>query len=528
MAPGGVGATLRRQRAGNLDTHDNPRPGDEMSKTIPPLDLIWLLIETANVPAHVGAVMVFEPPAGSGPGFVGDIVRSYRAATPRPPFNYVPDLVHAGMPRWKPVRAVDLEYHVQHIALPAGASEHAFLRLVEDLHEPVLDRNRPGFRMWAIEGLPGGRFAFYMKVHHSLVDGMSAVMRIGASMAPSPADPLRPPFFAVDVGTRKPRPPQGLVEQVMALNKTAWRQSAAIGDLSLNLVKKTFRRLLSRAQGDSTPLTASHLPMNEPLCTPRAFAILSIPLEEMRAAGHAFGGTINDVAVTILDAALHRYLAGRGVTAKAPLLAMCPVSLRDADDTSASTKATIILAPMGAPRASIGERMAQVMSSLAAGKDDARAMSTDAAMMYGFSAFGVGTLVELARVGRATGHLAHVLISNVPGTKEQMYVGGARTTGVFPISGVAAGVGLNATLTSYAGIMNFGFVGNRVAIPDVDVIARYTGEAFEELKAAAARRSGAAPAGRSGKAAKRTRAASSKTTASRPAAGRHAPRSRTR
>lgn len=476
-----------------------------MSKTIPPLDLMWLLIETANVPTHVGAVMIFERPAKAGPGFVGDIVRHYRSATPRAPFTYVPDLMHGGVPRWKTARDIDLEYHVQHLVLPSGATEHTFLRLIEDLHEPVLDRNRPGFRMWAIEGLPGGRFAFYMKCHHSIIDGMSATLRISASMSPSPTGALRPPFFAVEVDTPRPRPPKSLVTQVSALNDAAWRQSTAIKDLSVNLVKKTFRRLLSRAKGDGQPLTAHHLPMNEPICMPRAFAMLSLPLEDMRATGRAFGGTINDVAATIIDAGVHRLLADLGVSAKGPLFGMCPVSLRDPDDKTAATKATAIFVPFGAPKAPIEQRMEQVIASLEAGKNDVRAMSKDAAMMYAISALGIGTAAELSGIGRMTGHLANVLISNVPGAKEQLYVAGARAAGIFPISGVGIGVGLNVTLASYGGMMDFGFVANRVAMPEVSSLARYTREAFEELKAAAARRTRPTPPAK--KPAKASRAA---------------------
>jgi hypothetical protein len=135
-----------------------------MTKRIPPLDLMFLLTESADNPKHVGAVLPFKLPPSGGARIVREIAEAYRAARPLPPFDFVPDLALTGMPRWKVAETTDMGYHVQHVALPAGSSDYDFLRLIEDLHETVLDRNRPGFRVHVIEGLAGGRFALYLKI----------------------------------------------------------------------------------------------------------------------------------------------------------------------------------------------------------------------------------------------------------------------------------------------------------------------------------------------------------------------------
>ncbi len=456
-----------------------------MNRSIPPLDLIWLLIESANAPAHVGAVLLFERPPKARADFVARIVARYRKSTPLPPFNRVPELSTRDVPRWRTATDVDLGYHVQHLVLPEGSTDDALVRLVEDLHEPVLDRNRPAFRVWLIEGLPGGRFAMYLKVHHSLVDGISAVQRINASLAPSPRARLRSPFFAVEVAQPKAPVSAAAVREVAALNGKLWRQGVAVKDVSFSLIGKSLRRLFSREDGGSQPFIASHLPTNRPVRTARSFAMLDLPLDAMRAAGNAFGGTINDVATTIVDAGLNRYLAEHGSAAREPLVVMCPVSLREAGDTSAQTKATVIFVPLGKPRLAVAERMQAVRAAMRAGKSDVQSLSRPAATLYALSLFGIGTISEMANLGRVTGHLANFVLSNVPGATAPGYLEGARMTGLFPISALGAGIGVNVTLVSNAGTMGFGIVANGMELPDIGRLAAHVREAFAELQAAA-------------------------------------------
>ncbi len=459
-----------------------------MSKSIPPLDLMFLLTESANNPKHVGAVLTFRLPASGGTRIVREIADAYRATTPISPFNYVPELSLTGMPRWRVVDTVDMDYHVQHIALPPGSSSERFLHLIEDLHETVLDRNRPGFRVHIIEGLPDHAFAIYLKIHHAIVDGKSAMMRIVASMSEAAKATRIEPFYAVEFATtRKPAPPRGLVDRIGALRATAQRQTVALKDLYVGVLKKGFTTLLSSGKaGGSVPFTAPRTPMNEAIRTSRTFAMLSLPLAEMRDVGKAFGGTLNDVAATVADAGLHRYLAERGKSPARPLVALCPVSLRDPSDTEATTKATAMCVPLGAPSASIHARMEQIIAAIRAAKEDMRAMSTDTAMLYGISAFGLAEAAESTQLASVTKPLANFVLSNVPGVQTPLHLNGARLTGMYPISALGGGIGVNVTLVSCGSSMDFGFVANGAAMPQLPDLARHTREAFDELKAAAA------------------------------------------
>ena len=455
-----------------------------MTKPIPPLDLAWFLTESAAGPKHVGIVLLFDVPPGRN-RIAGEIVTAYRAHVPKPPFNYIPRLVGAAGPVFVETNDFDPSYHIGHLALPPGATYESFLALVADLHEPVLDRDRPLFRMWAIEGIPGNQFALYLKVHHAIIDGASGAQRIFGSLRPTPDRTILPPAFAADTAARKPRLPKSLAEKLASLPAATAKQSVAVKDVYVGAVRQALGSLFGARSGGSVPFEAKRTPLNEPLTMARSFATMSLPLAEMRSVGKAFDATLNDVAVTIVDEGVHRYLRQRGDDFADRLVGMCPVSLREEGDTEASTKASAVFLRLGAPTASIVERIGEVTASAAAGKAELKAMSKDAAMLYAIAALGLAELLDSTLLKRVTRPLANFVLSNVPGAKEPRYLGGARLTGCYPISGLGMGVGLNVTLTSHADTMDFGIVGNGRTLKDLPALARHVQDAYAELKAAA-------------------------------------------
>ena len=237
-------------------------------------------------PTHVGALLLFEKPQGR-PAVVQEIVEAYRACEPVPPFNLLPDLVGAGLPR---------------------------------------------FRNWFIDGVPGHRFALYTKVHHAIVDGVSGTKRIYASLNTSAKRGVPLPAFAIEDTVRKPRPPRVLVDRLAELGITATRQTLALRDVSVTALRKGLATLLRAEPTGSMPFTAQRGPMNEPLQMGRSIATLSLPLDEMRAVGKRFDATLNDLAVTLVDEGVHRYLRHSGRAFSHRLVAFCPVSLREAGD----------------------------------------------------------------------------------------------------------------------------------------------------------------------------------------------------
>lgn len=455
-----------------------------MSKPIPPLDLMWFLMETQANPMHVGALLLFEKPAGHA-DVVSEIVAAYRGYEPTPPFNFVPKLGGARLPHFREATSYDPRYHIQHIALPQGATYDDLLHLVADLDESMLDRGRPLFRNWLIDGVPGRRFALYTKVHHAIIDGVSGMKRLYGSLGTSTRHVIPVPAFAAEMPVRKPRPRQALVERLAVLGVSAAKQTTAVRDVSINAVRKALATLLGADPVGSLPFTAPHGPMNDRMQMARSLATLSLPLDEMRAVGKALDATLNDVAVTLVDEGVHRYLRDTDRGFPHRLVAFCPVSLRDDGDTEAGTKASAVFVHLGEPEVGVVERIDQVRSAMSAAKDEIRSMSKDAAMTYAVAILGAAELTSATRVDRVTPPLANMVISNVPGRRERCYLNGAPLVGTFPVSAIAMSVGLNATLTSYHDQMDFGFVGNGATMYDLPKLARYVEEAYEELRASA-------------------------------------------
>lgn len=455
-----------------------------MNKPIPPLDLMWLIMETQESPTHVGALLLFEKPKNN-PDVVREIVEATRTYQPTPPFNYIPELGGTRLPNFREAASYDPAYHVQHIALPTGATYDDLLRLVADLHEPLLDRARPLFRNWLIDGVPGDRFALYTKVHHAIIDGVSGTKRLYASLSPSSRRAMPPPAFAAEVPVRKARPPKALVDRLAELGLSATKQTLAIRDVSVGALKKGLASLLGADPVGSAPFTAHRGPMNEPLQMARSVATLSLPLEEMHAVGRHFGATLNDLAATLVDEGVHRYLRQTGRAFPHRLVAFCPVSLRDEGDTSTGTRASAMFVHLGEHEATVVERIEQVVAALDAGKQELRSMSRDAAMVYAVALLGMAELTTATHVDRLTPPLANLVISNVPGGRERLYLNGAPLVGTFPVSAIAMSVGLNVTLTSYHECMDFGFVGSGATLYELPELARHVKDAYEELKAAA-------------------------------------------
>jgi WS/DGAT/MGAT family acyltransferase len=429
--------------------------------------------------------MIFDLPKDAPKRFVANLAAAYRKGAAVPPFNWVPEFPALGMPRWVPAGKLDMRYHVRHTALPAGATRADLLELVGELHSQLLDRSRPCFRAYFIDGLPDGQFALFLKIHHAMVDGASAIARISASLDEDPR--ARTIRSIHTIGFDAPASSVGAArtQALAALKSVAAKQALALTDLYRSLLRKRLGRRTTGA--GSVPFTAPRTPTNALLRAGRSIATLSLPLGEMKSVGKAFGGTINDVAVALVDAALHRYLADLGAEPVDRLVALCPLSLREPGDREATTKASTMFVPLAPRPLSIGKRMREVMRANASAKAELLGMSKDAAVLYSLTAFGLSDIAVRTGAAAVTPPPANFILSNVPGPRNDLYLGGAKLTGLYPISGLGAGIGLNCTLISYAGSMEFGFVGNGSALPGIDRLARHTHDAFAALRRAAAR-----------------------------------------
>lgn len=455
---------------------------------IPMLDLMFFLTESIDNPRHVGSVLIFRRPARGGARVAREIAAAYRRAQPQPPFNRIPVFRRTGLPVWQEVERTDPRHHVLHLALPPPGTDEQLHELIAHLHAPMLDRHRPGWKVYVIEGLAGDRFAIYHKVHHALVDGESGMAILRRSLADSPRD--RAIRTTIGLGDPlRPRPaPHGLRETLEIEARRLARRTITLGRSSLEVAEEALEGLLGYTPRRKRAFTAPQTPMNEPIWNARAISHTTLPLRELQAVARANGATLNDVALCVLDAGIHRYLRAMGRKPDRPLVSICPVSLHDAQAKRATTNVSAIWPSLGPVSAPILRRLEAIKRNTRAEKARLQELGKDAAYAYAVMAFALSETITIARP-EALGLLpANMLVSNVRGPERPLYLNGARLETFFPVSTLIVGVGLNITFMSYAGQMVFGYTANGSALPEVESMARYTTEAFAALARATAAR----------------------------------------
>ena len=452
------------------------------------LDIVFLLLDRAETPANVGALLLFDPqPGRSSRQAAQRVLRTFRSAQPSPPFDCVPEFPSLGLPHWRTVQKVDLRHHVRHESLPAPGNQQQLCARVAELHPELLDRAQPLFRLHIFDGLESGQLAIYVKLHHGNWDGRSALARVFGTLAAEPG-PLGTPFFALPPQPATSPLAAGSVAGLADGARTLLTQALAVRELLANIASRRTRGADgAREAGGNRPFAGPHTRFNQPVTAERSFAPFSLPIEEMRRVAAAFGGKLNDVVLAVVDAGVDSYLASLGERARQPLVAMCPVSLRDEGDVEATTKVATMFVPLGQPRAGAARRMRQIIENTAAAKQEFRSLSKAAALDYAALAFGLWFASHALGLDAVTRPVVNLVISNVGGLPGERYLGDLRLTGAYPVSMVADPTGLNISALSLGGRMDFGVVANRAAVPDAGEIARHCLAAWQLLRKAAVR-----------------------------------------
>ena len=448
-----------------------------MLRPIQPLDLAFLWIDRPETPSNVGALLLFDPPAGADAGRLArQVVRAYRAARPSSPFDGIPELPVLGLPQWRSGGRFDPRRHVFLEQLDAPGDHAQLHRLVARLHEPPLDRSRPLFAVHVIHGLADGRFAVYFKSHHASWDGRYALERVFGNLPREPG-PIAPPFFAVhDPGAVPDASATGLASGVRAL----LAQAAGIRELIAALAGRTRVAVAPGRGSGNRPFAGPHTRFNDPVKPGRSFAGFDLPLAQLREVAHAAGGTVNDAVLAVVDAGVTRYLAELGERPPRPLVAMCPVSLREPGDHEATTKAATLFVPLGGPRAGPAARLRRIVAATRAAKEEFRGFSHEAMQDYAALAFGLWFASSRLSLGAVTRPVVNLTVSNVGSIEGPRYLGRSRLVAVYPVSMLAEPVGLNFTTVSLDDRMDFGIVADS-GMADAARIAASCEAAFREL-----------------------------------------------
>lgn len=444
-----------------------------------PTDSMFLLGESREHPMHVGGLMLFEPPDGAGPEFVGDLYREMLAQRDfQPMFRQHPATILGGIANvgWSYDDNLDIDYHLRRTALPVPRQVRDLLEMTSRVHGTLLDRHRPLWEAYLVEGLDDGRFAMYVKVHHSLTDGVSLLRLISRTLSTDPRDPeVRVPWAL----PRRPRPrpnPSSLLQDLTGFTKTV----AGLAPSSLALARATLLE-----QQLTLPFEAPRTMLNVRIGGARRCAAQSWSVERIKAVKRAAGVTVNDVVLAMCAGALRYYLDEHHALPDRPLVAMVPVNLRtgaEADSDSGGNMVGTILCNLGTDIADPAERLATISESMRRNKKVYSELSrVQVLALSALNTVPLALAVVPALIPSAPPPF-NIVISNVPGPAEPLYWRGARLDGNYPMSIALDWLALNITVVSNAGNLDFGLVGCRSSIPHLQRLLGHLEYALSDLE----------------------------------------------
>jgi WS/DGAT/MGAT family acyltransferase len=455
-------------------------------------DASYLYMETPTSPMHVVGVLVLEPTAGAGP-----ITRATLIDALEQRIHLIPPLRRrivsppAGLdhPVWIEDPDFDLASHIRAVSLPADVTWTDLEAFVGTVAGRLLDRSRPLWEMWVVGGLAGGRVALVTKLHHCIMDGGA-----GGDLMAS--------LFDLEPGADAPAPPAASWEPdpVPSSGALAVRSLAS---LPCRLGREAPRALLStaggmvggartwaaqRARGGGPPLSAPRTALNGSLTDRRSVSLTMVDLDQVRLIRKVFGTTINDVVLAATATSLRSYLGARGDLPSSPLVAATPVSVRVETPGSSElgNKVSNMMVALSLGPDDPVERLRAIHDVAQSSKELFAAFGPD--MLQQITGFTAPTLMTAAARGYSSLHLArfhppvlNLIVSNVAGPPVDLYLGGARVTGVFAMGPLIEGSGLNLTVLSEAHHLNVGIVACPDLVPDVGEIGDGFGEAVAEL-----------------------------------------------
>ena len=455
------------------------------------LDSSFLYLERPNVHMHVAGVAILDPATRPGGTLRADDIASLVEArihlVPRfrqkalfPPFGL-------GRPMWADDDDFDIDFHVRRAALPSPGGRRELADFVQRVHSRPLDRSKPLWEMYVIEGLEDGYEAILVKSHHAMIDGVSGIdiATVLVDFAPEPQE-IRPQPWMPDP---EPTPRQVLLEamrdqvthpvrsvtdgvaRAVRAPQEAWEQARhVLGGIG---------ELVSRGQAPPGPF-------NAPIGPNRRFSMAEFPLEDAKGVKDSLGGTVNDVVLATVAGALRRLLESRGerVARGASLRALVPVSTRDDTQRMAlGNQVSMFFVDLPIGIADPVRRLRRISAVTKELKSSQQAVA--ATTLIGSAQWAPPTLHALAARLVARQRLANLIVSNVPGPQVPLYVHGAQLVAAYPVMPLGPALALAAAVTSLGGTMAFGFTGDWDAVPDIERLADGLLDSIDELKKAA-------------------------------------------
>jgi WS/DGAT/MGAT family acyltransferase len=457
---------------------------------------------------HVAGLLIFTPPSDAPSDFLRGIITELKS-TPKLATPWNLRLASARLktlaPVWVEDAYIDLDYHIRHSALPAPGGERELGVLVSRLHSQEIDFHRPPWELHVIEGLEGGRFAIYLKIHHSLIDGIAAVRLLLRTLSTRADDRDRPNFLTPQPAEDKPSAAESAAPAVPAtsteLMKTLLRgliKQATSAREAARAIAALARSAREESNKLALPFQAPRSSLNGRIRGARRFATQQYSMERLKAIALAADCSLNDVVLAICSGGLRRFLLEANSLPEKSLTAGLPVNIRAADDQSVGNAISFIVANLGTDIANPLHRLEAIRISTQRAKAHLQSLPRGAITQYTMLLMAPYMAQLLSGQGGRTRPMFNLTISNVPGPDRTLYFRGARLEAGYPVSLVSHGQSLNITCQSYAGTLNFGFIGDRDTVPHLQRLAVYSGEALKELEDALEARGRPATAKKSG------------------------------
>jgi diacylglycerol O-acyltransferase / wax synthase len=452
------------------------------------IDMSFLTNESDTSHMHVGGITIFEGPPPAYDDLL-EHVRSRLSLVPRFRQKLAFPPAQAGRPFWIDDPNFNLSYHVRHSALPTPGTEEQLRRMAGRIFSQQLDRTKPLWELWLVQGLTRKRFALLTKTHHALVDGISGV---DIATVLFDVQPVPPTPDADDGWAPQPEPSRAtMVARTVEDLATFPTRAVRRAEHALARPRTAIARVSEALEGVGEigwafANAAPEVPLNVEIGSHRRFQWVRGNLSQYQQIKNVFGGTVNDVVVAVVSGALRRWLHSRGIrTEGLELRAQIPVSIRAEDEQGQlGNKLTVMRAPIPVYIEDPVARLRKVTEAMDGIKQSKQALGAE--MISRFNDFAPPTLLaQAARINFST-RLFNLVVTNVPGPQVPLYVLGRELEDVFPVGFLPPNQALFVAIMSYNGGINFGLLADYDALGDLDVFAEGIEESVAELLEAAA------------------------------------------
>jgi diacylglycerol O-acyltransferase len=456
-----------------------------MSSKLNALDLAFLSLEKPSTPINVASLTILEIPKHYEGNYPLDLMLKLQSQPANPPFNQKLSSVHtASLPSWVTDPRFDINYHVRHVALPKPGKLEDLLELTSRLHSQILDRTRPLWEFYLIEGLENDQFAMYLKMHHAAIDGMGGMELMKNWFNLCADDEVKAPWACMPSHHDKASHASsaGLFGGTAKLFDDMFSNSRMVQDLSKMLFGQYLKTIGFDNSTSPVPFSAPHSMFNVPINSTRSFVVKSVSLKEVEALGKQAKATVNDIVLTLCSSALRKYMMDRKALPKRPLVASVPVSVRH--ESGSGNQITYVMANLATDEPDTMTRLDIISKSTKDAKKELVDVSAPAATNFAFLAQGLVAVMNQLNISRMMPPAANLIISNVPGPRKPLYFGQAKLKATYPLSVLIDGQALNITVVSYGDSINFGLMACQDTIPDLNVLAEYIESAIDDINGA--------------------------------------------